>query len=265
MLHAAVLTAWPCAPRQPGEQTLRVALQSQPDEAPRPSIMTSAQPSPVQAAAASPPAAPPTKESPTGPPRHTVEHHNRQTRPKHERYAADRRPAHRDTAVPMKTAVRSASHDPAPAAMTTVHHPLSHTPRPPEPRLKRPTLAMLSQRPTPHAPAGRHASRASAPPLHAVAARLRRRLYRRLAADFDYPLIARVRGWEGMVTVGLRVEADGTLSHLHVIETSGYVILDENSLRTLRRIAHLPSAAGWLQGRHMDLILPVKYRLTEGE
>ena len=123
---------------------------------------------------------------------------------------------------------------------------------------------MQSRQPDPAPPAGRRSDTPASRPLATVAGQLKSNLFRRLRAHFQYPLIARMRGWQGMVKVGVRVEADGSLSHLRVIETSGYSVLDENSLRTVRAIAHVPRAAGWLQGRHVDLILPVKYRLSRG-
>jgi len=101
--------------------------------------------------------------------------------------------------------------------------------------------------------------------LAAASARLKHALFQRLHAHFQYPFIARMRGWQGLVKVGVRVEADGSLSHLRVIETSGYSILDDNSLSTVRALAHVPRAAAWLQGRHVDLVLPVRYRLTQGD
>lgn len=130
------------------------------------------------------------------------------------------------------------------------------------------TAKQGSSRETPQPPdkTGNASQRPSSgiPPLQAAASRLRDDLIQRLRARFDYPLIARKKGWEGRVKLGMRVEADGRLSNLRVIETSGYAILDRASLRTLKQIARVPAAGEQLHGRYVDLILPVEYRLTEG-
>jgi len=89
-------------------------------------------------------------------------------------------------------------------------------------------------------------------------------LHAALAPHFSYPLLARRRGWEGIVRVGLRVEANGRLSHLHLVEPSPYSVLNTAAINSLARLARLPNAGTWLQGRQVDLVIPVEYRLLEG-
>lgn len=97
-----------------------------------------------------------------------------------------------------------------------------------------------------------------------LADRLQARLQHSLRAYFDYPRIARHRGWEGRVEVGLRVEANGRLSDIRVLRTSGYAVLDRAALASVGRIHRLRGAAEWLGGRPMDMVLPVQYRLIDG-
>lgn len=92
---------------------------------------------------------------------------------------------------------------------------------------------------------------------------LRSRLNNALIAHFDYPLTARRRGWEGVVRVGLRVEANGRLTRLHVIGSSGHAVLDRAALNSLGRVGRLPDAISWLQGRQFDMVLPVRYQLID--
>jgi periplasmic protein TonB len=89
-------------------------------------------------------------------------------------------------------------------------------------------------------------------------------LHTALMPHFSYPLLARRRGWEGIVRVGLRIEANGNLTRLHLVEPSPYEVLNTAAINSLSRLARLPNAGTWLQGRHVDLILPVEYRLLEG-
>lgn len=97
----------------------------------------------------------------------------------------------------------------------------------------------------------------------ALRAQLSSRLQHALIAHFEYPLTARRRGWEGVVRVGLRVEADGQLSALRVIGSSGHALLDRAALASLHRVGRLPDVAGWMQGRRLDMVLPVRYQLID--
>jgi protein TonB len=98
-----------------------------------------------------------------------------------------------------------------------------------------------------------------------LASQLESQLHDALAPYFTYPLLARRNGWQGQVQVGVRVEADGRLSHVHIAHSSGYRLLDNAALTTLTRITTLPEAAGWLEGRHFDMVLPIEYRLIDGQ
>jgi protein TonB len=107
----------------------------------------------------------------------------------------------------------------------------------------------------------------SAQPLDTaiLASRLEGQLRDALAPYFAYPMLARRNGWQGQVRIGLRVEADGRLSHVRIARSSGHRLLDNAALTTLNRINVLPRAAGWLNGRHFDMVLPIDYRLLDGQ
>ncbi len=108
------------------------------------------------------------------------------------------------------------------------------------------------------------AQRPPSPNLAAARARISAALRRHLAEQFDYPWLARRRGWEGQVTLAMRVEDNGRLSNLRVVRTSGHGVLDRSALESVRRIGALPEARGWLQrGRSLDLQIPVQYRLFD--
>ncbi len=78
-----------------------------------------------------------------------------------------------------------------------------------------------------------------------------------------YPPLARQRGWEGTVLLGLRVESDGRLDGIHIEHSSGYPVLDHSALNSLIRLGHLAEASTWLGGHNMDMQLPVIYRLVD--
>jgi protein TonB len=97
----------------------------------------------------------------------------------------------------------------------------------------------------------------------AVAA-LEQHLRRALRVHFRYPGLARRRGWEGDVVLEVHVAADGQLTNVAVLQTSGHDLLDRAALRALQRVTVLPQAIAHLQGRDLDLLFPVHYRLVGG-
>ena len=78
-----------------------------------------------------------------------------------------------------------------------------------------------------------------------------------------YPPLARRRGWEVTVLLGLRVWSDGHLDGIHIEHNSDYAILDHSALNSFVRLGYLAEASSWLNGHGMDRQLPVIYRLLE--
>ncbi len=85
----------------------------------------------------------------------------------------------------------------------------------------------------------------------------------RLSQYLTYPPLARHRGWEGMVLLGLRMEPDGRFEKIHIERSSGYAVLDDSALNSLKRLGNLVEARVWLEGHSMDMQLPVIYKLIE--
>jgi protein TonB len=98
----------------------------------------------------------------------------------------------------------------------------------------------------------------------AKAAEATSELRKLLSANFSYPPLARKRGWEGEVRLGLRLEPDGRVTHIHIVKSSGFAILDKSALNSAQELGLAPAAARWLRGDWFDLILPVRYQLNDG-
>jgi len=109
-----------------------------------------------------------------------------------------------------------------------------------------------------------HGAEQSAAADSAAGSPLEVQLLDALQPHFHYPLLARRRGWEGTVQVGLHVHADGRISHLHIVASSRHAVLDRAALDCLKRIGQLPGAMAWLDGHDSDIVLPIEYRLTDG-
>jgi protein TonB len=97
-----------------------------------------------------------------------------------------------------------------------------------------------------------------------VGERVSAALQSQLAEAFDYPWLARKRGWQGLVTLSLHVAEDGALSRWKVVRTSGYSLLDRSALQAAQRIGRLQRAEQLLDGRSLNLSIPVRYRLLDG-
>ena len=91
----------------------------------------------------------------------------------------------------------------------------------------------------------------------------RRALLEALLPHFDYPPLARRRGWQGRVNVGLHVAADGDLTRIRLVKSSGHALLDRAAVRNITELRGIPRAAQWLEGNGMDMVLPVRYQLAD--
>jgi TonB family protein len=93
--------------------------------------------------------------------------------------------------------------------------------------------------------------------------KLHNSILRLVSSRFNYPLLARRKGWQGVVKLQVHIESDGRISRLHVEQTSGYPVLDRAALQSLQ-LASVPDAEQWMQGQAIDIIIPVEYRLVGG-
>ena len=87
------------------------------------------------------------------------------------------------------------------------------------------------------------------PGLHDLAA-----VRRRIDAHKVYPRIAVRNGWQGRVLVEMRLEGDGSLTAVRLLEGSGYTVLDEATISAVRLASPFPPVA-------RVLTVPVEYRL----
>lgn len=84
-----------------------------------------------------------------------------------------------------------------------------------------------------------------------------------MARHFHYPPLARHRGWQGSVRLGVYVEPDGQLRDIRILDSSGYRVLDRAALHSLHQVARLPAVAGWRIASGFAMVVPVEYRLID--
>lgn len=174
----------------------------------------------------------------------------------HRRAHAAKQPPH---AIPRTKPASRPRHIEATAPATTGQPTTTGTP-PPHRALASQTAAAAKLA----AAVPRRTATAPATSSAATRARLHRLLARQLAFHHYYPPLARRRGWQGRVRVGVRVQADGRLSDIRVLHTSGYALLDQAAIHSLRSIHAVHAAQRWLNGHHFDIVLPVVYKLLDG-
>jgi protein TonB len=78
----------------------------------------------------------------------------------------------------------------------------------------------------------------------------------------DYPRMARDRGLEGQVLVRVEVWADGSVSDVTVLKSSGYDVLDRAAQNSVRRWRFIPAMANG-ETRAGAIEFPVSFRLTD--
>jgi TonB family protein len=83
-----------------------------------------------------------------------------------------------------------------------------------------------------------------------------------LSRHLIYPALARKQGWQGIVTVALRIESDGLLKKIQIRQSSGYNVLDDSALNSLRKIKRLQTEEQYADRPHR-LTLRVVYQLTD--
>jgi len=80
---------------------------------------------------------------------------------------------------------------------------------------------------------------------------------------FTYPRLAQKKGWQGTVELAVNIDAQGQLTRIRIIHSSGYGVLDHAALKSIRQIKALPNAMQWLDSHGLEVNFPVKYQLID--
>ncbi len=179
--------------------------------------------------------------------------------------------ANQQAPAPVSAAETITASTPAPSEPEPAVAPMPDTPEPviaaasTDRQQPSPTIDHRPRDPAPPAQHNTAASTATAAiaPAPEASERISAALQSQLEEQFDYPWLARKRGWQGRVTLSLHIGKNGDLSRWKIARTSGYQVLDRSALDSARRIRRLPGAAGLLNGSALDLQIPVHYRLLD--
>jgi protein TonB len=93
--------------------------------------------------------------------------------------------------------------------------------------------------------------------------RLRRQVSRIISDQFFYPVAAQRRGIEGSVTVRVAIDGTGRISRFDISQGSGYRVLDEAALASIRRAASNSRIFTGHTHAPLEVEFPVRYQLVE--
>lgn len=74
-----------------------------------------------------------------------------------------------------------------------------------------------------------------------------------------YPNLARRMGWHGNVLTSFVIHVDGTVSDIKILSSSGFKVLDENAVMTIKDVSPFPRPPITAK-----IIIPISYRLRPG-
>jgi protein TonB len=74
--------------------------------------------------------------------------------------------------------------------------------------------------------------------------------------NLTYPPLAERNGWTGTVIVFFNVQKDGRVKDIRIIKSSGYTILDENVIETIRKVQPFPKPP-----TSIDVKIPLSFGL----
>lgn len=89
---------------------------------------------------------------------------------------------------------------------------------------------------------------------------LNQRLQQALAKHFHYPMLARKRGWQGVVRLAFTLDTNGLITNARVAQSSGYRALDRAALKSLHQVAGINKQLT----QALSFELPVIYSLSGG-
>jgi len=81
----------------------------------------------------------------------------------------------------------------------------------------------------------------------------------RILSRIIYPNLARRMGWHGKVLTSFIIHLDGTVTDVRILSSSGFKVLDENAVTTIKDVSPFPKPPITAK-----IIIPISYRLRPG-
>jgi periplasmic protein TonB len=90
-----------------------------------------------------------------------------------------------------------------------------------------------------------------------------RQISQALGRHKEYPRTAQIRGWQGSVTMRLRVARSGRVIDAELYGSSGHDVLDKEALAMARKAEQLPVPPDSLRDSEIVVLVPIVFRLEQ--
>jgi len=87
-----------------------------------------------------------------------------------------------------------------------------------------------------------------------------RQVSQQIRRNFTYPWAAKEANLKGSVRLALRVYYTGELLDVEIRQSSGYAVLDENAVNTVKKVAPYPAFPAQMKQKELWIDLPVVYK-----
>ena len=78
----------------------------------------------------------------------------------------------------------------------------------------------------------------------------------------QYPKLAQVRGWQGIVIVEIEMSPTGAVLSMIIKKSSGYEVLDAEAMQMIQRAMPLPQPPESLKSKNFTVLVPVSFQLN---
>ncbi len=88
------------------------------------------------------------------------------------------------------------------------------------------------------------------------------RVSQALEREKRYPRIARRRAISGSVTLQFIILPDGRVINAKIVQSSGHAVLNQATLRALKRASPMPPFPPSIKARRLQVEVPIAYELN---
>jgi protein TonB len=77
----------------------------------------------------------------------------------------------------------------------------------------------------------------------------------------QYPKIAQMRGWQGLIIIELQLNPQGGVIYSQIKKSSGYDVLDQEALEMIKRASPFPQPPEALRSKNFTVLVPISFKL----
>lgn len=77
----------------------------------------------------------------------------------------------------------------------------------------------------------------------------------------QYPKIAQMRGWQGLIIIELQLNPQGGVIYSQIKKSSGYDVLDQEALEMIKRASPFPQPPETLRSKNFTVLVPISFKL----